>query len=211
MTLRSCCGWCAVVLGAVAVLGLVGGQTIAGPQHEHATIEIGKPAPDFTLKDTEGKSHTLSSLKGKIVVLQWTNNECPFIVRHEKTKKTPQNTYNQFKDKNVVWFGINSTHTAQDNIDTIKSWIKENQISYPILIDADGKVGHLFGAKTTPHCFVIDQQGNIAYMGAIDNDPSGKNPNATNYVAEAITALQSGSTVATTTTEPYGCSVKYKD
>lgn len=173
--------------------------------------EVGKPAPEFTLKDTEGKEHKLSSYKGKIVVVQWTNHQCPFIVRHEKTDKTMQNTAAKLAKDNVVWLAIDSTPTAEEKLADIKTWRKDNGISFPTLLDASGTVGKLFGAKTTPHMFVIDAKGVLAYAGAIDDDNEGTKKDDKNYVEEAVSALVKGSAVATPTTKSYGCSIKYKE
>ena len=117
----------------------------------------------------------------------------------------------KFKGKPVVWLAIDSSHFAGEKVADIKSWSAKNEVSYPILLDADGKVGHAYAAKTTPHMFVIDAKGLLAYSGALDNNAYGdKEEGVRNYVEEAVTALLKGSTVATATTKPYGCSVKYK-
>jgi peroxiredoxin len=169
---------------------------------------IGKPAPDFMGKDYDGKDHKLADYKGKVVVLEWFNHECPFCQRHCKAG-TAKNTLAKFKDKPVVWIGVNSNGTAEEKAADIKKYCKDNNITFPILQDAAGKIGKAYGAKTTPHVFVIDQKGNVAYMGAMDDDKEGKGAK-TNYVEQAIDALLKGTTVATATTEPYGCPVKYK-
>lgn len=182
----------------------------ASAMGDKAMAEIGKPAPEFTLKDIEGKEQKLSQYKGKVVVLEWVNHECPVCKRHAEAK-TATNIMGKFKDKPVVYLGIDSSHFAETKMDGIKKWAKEFNITYPVLIDAPGKVGKSYGAKTTPHVFVIDQAGKLAYMGAIDDDPEGtKKDKAKNYVEAAVTALLNNSAVATTTTEPYGCTVKYK-
>lgn len=175
-----------------------------------AGLAIGKPAPDFTLKGVDGKEYKLSDAKGKVVVLEWTNHECPFVKRHQAEKKTMQNTFAKFQGKPVMWMAIDSTATCAEKAGAIKEFATKNGTTYPILLDADGKVGKMFGAKTTPHMFVIDQKGNLAYMGAIDNDEKGDNAKATNYVEQAVDSLLAGSAVATAETKSYGCSVKYK-
>lgn len=167
-------------------------------------------APDFTLTSFEGKTYTLSDLRGKIVVLEWTNDECPFCRYHYDTKTTMADLANKYKDQNVVWLAINSTNhtTVKTNLDFAKS----HELPFPILDDRSGKVGRLYDAKTTPHMFVIDAQGRIAYEGAIDNAPMGRvqgDGPVVSYVDNALSELTSGKPVATVKTQPYGCSVKY--
>lgn len=188
----------------VAALLLVAVPVSAGDK-----AEVGKAAPDFTLKGVDGKEVKLSDLKGKIVVLEWINHECPVVNRCHKAG-TMKDTIAKFEDKPVVWLAIDSSHFAEDKLETIKEWTDAQKIDYAYLLDAPGKVGKAYDAKTTPHMFVIDQKGILAYAGAIDNDPYGNEPNKINYVEQAIQALIDGSTVATTTTKSYGCTVKYK-
>jgi len=168
---------------------------------------IGKPAPDFTLKDVSGKDVKLADSKGKITVLVWGNAECPAFGRVAKGKLFDK-AYNQIKDK-VVWYTVDSTATAK--ADDAKKFATENAVPGMWLMDPTGATGKAYGAKTTPHAFVIDAKGNLAYMGAFDDDAKGGNDKARNYVVEAVEALSKGSTVATATTDPYGCSVKYKN
>lgn len=178
--------------------------------HEHAHAEIGKPAPDFTLKDADGKEYKLSSLKGKVVILEWTNHECPVVNRCHKAKSM-SDTLAKFKGKPVVWLAIDSSHFCQEKFESVRKWAEQQKLEYPILLDAAGRVGHNYQAKTTPHLFVIDQKGVLAYKGALDNDPYGnKEEGKQNYVVEAVNSLLQGSTIVTTTTKSYGCSVKYK-
>lgn len=171
---------------------------------------VGKPAPDFTGTDLDGKTHKSADLKGKIVVLEWFSSKCPVCAHHVKEKKTMQNTLAKFKGKDVIWLGIDS-NVANGEVakpDEIKAFVKESGVTYPVMLDPDGKIARAFSAKTTPHMFVIDKTGIIAYEGAIDSDPSMKEPNATNYVEAAVQALVDGSQVATKYSKPYGCSVK---
>jgi len=172
--------------------------------------QIGKPAPEFALKDTTGKEVKLSSFKGKVVVLEWINHECPVVNRVYGANVTA-NTIAKFKGQPVQWIGIDSSNFAEEKKANITKWATDKKIDFPILLDAAGTVGKQFGAKTTPHMFVIDKEGILAYAGAIDNNPDGsKKDGVRNYVEEAVSALLKGSTVATATTDPYGCSVKYK-
>lgn len=201
--------WLATLLMVVGISTWALGADKGASDHPRARAEVGKPAPDFTLKDLAGKDVSLSSFKGKVVVLEWTNHKCPFIKRHEAKKKTMQKTIAKFAGKPVAWLAIDSSSFCGEKIDEIRDWSKENQLSFPTLLDAAGKVGHLYGAKSTPHMFVIDQKGVLAYTGAIDDDPQGDKETTKNYVAEAVTSLLNGSTVATAHTKSYGCSIKY--
>ncbi len=167
---------------------------------------IGKAAPDFKLKDTNGKDVSLADFKGKVVVLEWANAGCPVCERHAKGG-TASKVMGNFKDKPVAWVNIDSTKDAKG--DACKKFVTDNKLG-TYLLDPTGATGKAYGAKTTPHCFVIDQKGNLAYSGAIDDDKDGsKGDKAKSYVKEAVEAVLKGSTVATATTDPYGCSVKY--
>jgi len=175
-------------------------------------LEIGSKAPDFTLPDTQGKTVSLSDHKGKIVVLEWTNPNCPFVQRQyrEKLMTALQAEYTK---KDVVWLLINSTNEGHGDYEsgesldaTYASWGASKQA---ILMDSDGKVGKAYDAKTTPHMFVIDKAGILVYQGAVDDDPRGTNAERQGFVKKALDGLMSGKAIVTTTTKPYGCSVKY--
>jgi|CXWL01.1.fsa_nt_gi peroxiredoxin len=172
-----------------------------------AGAAIGKPAPDFALKDVTGKDVKLADSKGKIVVLVWGNADCPAFGRVAKGKILDK-TFAGLKDKNVVWYTIDSSATA--TADNAKKFAADNAVPGAYLLDPTGATGKAYGAKTTPHAFVIDAKGNLAYMGALDDDAQGGKEKVRNYVTEAVEALVKGSAVATATTDPYGCSVKYK-
>ncbi len=197
---------------SVAVLIGCGGRE---PEEEPSTQppeqiepDVARKAPELTLNSFEGKTISLSDYKGKIVVLEWFNYECPFVLRHYGSQPTMIGLANKYKDKNVVWFAINSTShaTPEANIE----FAKKRNLPYPILDDRSGTVGRAYGAKTTPHMYVIDTKGSIAYQGAIDNDERGrKGPNAINYVDKALAELTGGKEVSTTDTMSYGCTVKY--
>lgn len=172
--------------------------------------DAGRPAPPLTLNTFEGKTVRLSDYRGKTVVLEWLNFECPFVKYHYGSPKTMIKLANKYKNKNVVWLAVNSTNhtTQQANID----FAKENKLPYTILDDRSGKVGHAYGAKTTPHMYIINPRGRIVYEGGIDNSPNGRIPSGqemTNYVDKALAELTSGKPVSTAKTKPYGCSVKY--
>lgn len=197
------------VLGILPVWAICGGSgSSADAAERQAPGRIGKPAPDFALKDVNGKEYKLADYKGKVVVLEWTNHRCPVVNGYHK-EGAMKKTLAKFAGKPVAWLAVDSSSFCQDKIDKIKEWAVENKVEYPILLDAPGRVGRAFGAKTTPHMFVIDQKGILAYKGALDDDPMGTKESARNYVDEAITALLNGSTVATSKTKPVGCSVKY--
>ncbi len=182
------------------------------PRQEGSVEEMKaeKKAPQFTLNSFDGKTVSLSDYRGKIVVLEWFNFECPFIRYHYDTVSTMVGLANKFKDKNVVWLAINSTsHTTPE---ANNEFAQKHKLSYPILDDRDGKVGRAYGAKTTPHMFVIDAEGNIAYQGAIDNSPMGRvEGEAINYVDKALAELTDGKPVSVVESKPYGCSVKFAD
>lgn len=168
-----------------------------------------KKAPDFTLSTFDGKPVKLSDYRGKTVVLEWMNTECPFSRYHYATKSTMVELAKKYKDKNVVWLTINSTShtTPQVNL----SFAKQYKIQSPILDDRSGKVGKAYGAKTTPHIFIVNARGNIVYDGAIDNAPVGKveGDEYVNYVDKALTEIINGKAVSISKTKSYGCSVKY--
>ncbi|MCU0233377.1 MAG: thioredoxin family protein [Thermoanaerobaculales bacterium] len=183
-----------------AVAGLAAAPAAAG-------VEVGKAAPAFTLEDEAGTAVSLADFKGKVVVLEWLNPDCPFVQRHYKagTMKSLATTYGA---KGVVWLTVNSTNYMDAAANA--KFKQANELPYPILVDQEGTVGHLYGAQTTPHMYVIDADGTLAYMGAIDDDPRGGGEQPQNYVAAALDELLAGKAVTTAETTPYGCSVKYK-
>jgi peroxiredoxin len=174
---------------------------------------IGDPAPVFTLKCIGGQTHSLADYKGKIIVLEWTNPGCPVVQRHYRDGLMPA-AQKAAREKGVIWLAVNSTNPGHGNYrepDALQKIYTDWKAAYTLqLMDADGATGKAYGAKTTPHIFVIDAQGRIAYNGAIDNDTGGNNADRTNYALAAIDALLAGKPVAVTTTQSYGCSVKYK-
>jgi len=202
-------------LAGVAALAITSAS--AGPEHDHSkhkiTAVVGEQAPDFTLVDLEGNEITLSDYTkgGQIVVLEWFNPTCPFVVKHHETFDTMNETIAEFEGKDVVWLAINSakeknkTSALALNREMKEEW----KIGYPILRDTSGDVGKAYGAKTTPHMFVIDADGILAYAGAIDSDKSPKTRGEENYVYNAVSSLLNGETVEVAQTKSYGCSVKY--
>jgi len=182
----------------------------AAPQ---TTPAVGDTAPAFTLKCLSGTNHSLAEFKGKIVVLEWTNPGCPVVQRHYQDGLMPA-AQKAAQEKGAIWLAINSTNPGHGNYrepaDLKTTYTGWNAAYASQLMDPDGATGQAYGAKTTPHIFVIDAQGKIAYNGAIDDDTSGSKADRTNYALAAIDALIAGQPVAVTTTRPYGCSVKYK-
>ena len=186
------------------VLIAAAGAAAAGPG-----VDPGDTAPGFALADTAGNQVKLDDFKGKTVVLEWINPDCPFVKRHyaENTMETLAATYGE---KGVVWLTVNSTNYMDAAANA--EFAKTEKIDWPILVDQDGAVGHLYGAVTTPHMFIIDGKGTVVYDGAIDDDPRGNKDagDRVNYVSAALDELHAGGAVSTPETKPYGCSVKYK-
>ncbi len=177
---------------------------------------VGQAAPDFTGTDTDGKTVKLSDLKGKIVVLEWNNPECPFVVKHYDTKNMQKLQTAAAAKTDVVWLTINSgAEGLQGHLtaDTAKEYVaKQEAKPAHYILDSKGEIGQLYQAKTTPHMFVIDKEGVLAYAGAIDDNPTPRKEaveTAKNYVTAAIEALEAGKKVEVATSQPYGCGVKY--
>jgi len=168
-----------------------------------------KKAPEFTLTSFDGKTVSLSDYKGKIVVLEWFNLECPFVQYHYNTATTMVDLAKKHKGK-IAWLAINSTsHTTPE---ANKTFAEKHKLPYLILDDRTGKIGRAYNATNTPHIFIIDTKGFIAYDGAIDNSPMGNTPQGQeliNYADKALTELTAGKTVSLKETKPYGCTVKY--
>ncbi|NJK91672.1 MAG: thioredoxin family protein [Blastochloris sp.] len=177
--------------------------------------DVGKPAPDFKLTDTNGKSHNLSDFKGKTVVLEWINHGCPFVVKHYASGNM-QKLQKTYTAKDVVWLSICSSAEGKQGYMKPEEWNKttaeKGAAPTAVLLDADGKVGQLYGAKTTPEIFIINPEGVLVYEGAIDSIKSTDQADvakAENYVSKALEELMAGKPISTASTPPYGCSVKY--
>ena len=138
--------------------------------------------------------------------MEWTCPTCPYVVRHYD-EKTMETTYGKLGKDKVVWLAVDSSNFVK--ADESAKWRAEQGFSYPVLQDADGKVGTTYAAKTTPHMFVIDGEGVLRYDGAIDNNPRGEIKDPTNFVEQAVTAIMSGKEIPEAKNKPYGCSVKY--
>jgi peroxiredoxin len=182
-----------------------------------AQATVGQPAPAFTATDTSGKAVSLADFKGKTVVLEWVNPGCPYVRKHYDSANM-QTTQKNATGKGVVWLAVNST--AQGHGDFKKpadmaAWMtSQKAAATATLIDSDGKVGKAYGARTTPHMYIVDAKGTLVYAGGIDDKPTA-NPadtkTATNHVNAALADIAAGKPVAQATTRPYGCSVKYAD
>lgn len=181
-----------------------------------AAAATGKAAPTFSLKDTKGKTHQLSDLTGKTVVLEWFNDGCPFVKKHYNSGNM-QKLQKAYTQKGVIWFTVSSSapgkqgnHTPEE-FDTL---LKGNGWGgTALLLDSDGAVGKAYGAKTTPHMFIIDPKGILVYAGAIDDAPDPDEasiPKAKNFVKVALDETLAGKPVSEPATKAYGCSVKYQ-
>jgi peroxiredoxin len=184
-----------LALAAVALMGAV------------ETPKVGDRVPDWSATDENGVVHKLSQYAGHAVVLEWTNSECPFVERHYEAG-TMKQLAAALGAKDVVWLAVNSTYT--NTPDETKAWKEEQGFSYATLQDPDGKLGHMFGARTTPHMFVIDAKGVLRYRGAIDDDQYGRAEKPNNYVDSAVHALWASADPSPSETPSYGCSIKYK-
>ena len=187
----------------------------AGSRLASAAAVVGEPAPAFTLTDTNGQAHSLVDLRGKTVVLEWWNCECPFVGKHYGSGNM-QRLQKEWTARGVAWLTISSSAPGkQGYVDAAKAnaWMKEKSAApTAVLLDHDGKVGRAYGAKTTPHMFVIDAKGTVVYAGGIDDRPSTDQADvatATNFVSAALGEVTAGKRVTMATSQPYGCSVKY--
>ncbi len=188
---------------------------LAAPAAWAADAKIGAPAPDFSLVDTSGEVRTLAEFAGKTVVLEWTNHECPFVVKHYDGKNM-QRQQADATAAGVVWLVVNSSapglqgHVTAAQAETIQADWNASHDHY--LFDTDGVVGQAYGARTTPHMYIIDSEGVLRYNGAIDSIPSaaiGDIEKAEQYVEIALAELAAGEEISRPLTQPYGCSVKY--
>lgn len=179
------------------------------------TAKLNEAAPDFTLKDSYGNEHSLSDFKDKVVVLEWINFDCPFVKKHYNSHNM-QMLQEKYTEKGIVWLAIcSSAKGKQGNFTTeeINERTKKNNAKFTAyLIDDDGKAGKMYGAKTTPHMYIIDKKGKLVYAGAIDDKPSTDIDDiktAKNYVSLGLDELLKDNEVSVQSSTPYGCSVKY--
>jgi peroxiredoxin len=196
-------------------MGMVVGMLLASAVSVLA-LESGQPAPDFSLQDINGKPVSLAKLRDKVVVLEWINHGCPFVKKHYDSGNM-QALQKEFTAKGVQWLSICSSAEGKQGHMKAVEWRKvakeKGGAATAILLDDWGKVGTLYGAKTTPHMFIIDPKGILIYQGAIDDTPSADPADvkgAVNYVRSALDEALAGKPVSTSTTKPYGCGVKYK-
>ncbi|WP_225782576.1 thioredoxin family protein [Xenophilus sp. Marseille-Q4582] len=199
------------VMAAAMALGasLLMAQAQAAPA-------VGQKAPDFVAVDTSGQRHQLSDFAGKYVVLEWTNPGCPFVRKHYGSGNLPA-TQKAATDRGVVWLAINSTERAASDYlppDRLAAWMKEQKAApTAVLMDEDGVLGQAYGARTTPHLFIIDPQGTLVYAGGIDSIASARVDDiqhATNYVNQALGEALGGKPISAASTKAYGCTIKYK-
>lgn len=186
------------------------------PIAANAKVDIDKAAPNFALINSAGDTVELKDFKGKTVVLEWTNHQCPYVKKHYESDNM-QSLQRKYTEQDVVWLSIVSSakgkqgHISAEEANALSS--SRNAAPSHVLFDESGEVGKLYGAKTTPHMYIIDGEGTLRYAGAIDSIKSA-NPKdiakATNYVDAAFSHLMAGEAVAQKVTPPYGCSVKYK-
>jgi peroxiredoxin len=189
---------------------------VTGPLYAADVPPVGSAAPDFSAPDTNGKTHSLSQYKGKYVVLEWFNPECPFVKKHYGSDNM-QKLQQEYTGKGIVWLTIDSNapgtegNITPDQAQKIMASWKTKQTA--LLLDPESKVARSYGAKNTPNMVVINPEGKIVYEGAIDNKATPNPadiPNSTNYVKAALDESLAGKPVSNPTTKPYGCSVKYK-
>lgn len=189
--------------------------TLACAAFIEAAPKIGMPAPDFTALDSQGVQHTLADYRGKIVILEWTNHQCPFVGKHYNTGNM-QALQQYATGAGVTWLSMISSapgtqgYVSGPEADALTA--KRRAAPTAVLLDPQGVVGRLYDARTTPHMYIIDATGTLVYMGGIDDKPSTQNADvktATNYVRVALDEVRSAKPVSTPVTRPYGCSVKY--
>lgn len=179
--------------------------------------QVGTPAPGFRATDTHGKVHTLTEYKGKFVVLEWHNRDCPYTHKHYASGNM-QKLQREWTARGVVWFTVIPSALGQQGYVTAadeNAYVQRMKAApTAVLLDPSGQLGHLYAAKTTPHMFIINPQGVLIYDGAIDSKPTtdvSDIPSATNYVSQALQEAMAGKQVSVPVTRPYGCSVKYAD
>jgi alkyl hydroperoxide reductase subunit AhpC len=202
------------ILLSAAAVGAVG--LLAVPQFGFASgIQVGQPAPAFTVKDTNGKTVSLAELKGKTVVLEWSNHECPFVRKHYNGNNM-QALQKKWTAQNVIWLTIvSSPQGEQGYVDAAQAnrlTAERGAAPSAVLLDPKSQIARAYGALVTPHMYVIDTTGKLAYAGGIDDKPSTRIEDiasSKNYVDAALTELAQGKAVSTTTSRPYGCTVKY--
>jgi hypothetical protein len=196
-----------VLAGAVALV--FSAALAAAPQ-------VGEPAPDFSVVDTEGNVHALSDYEGQLIILEWTNHECPFVVKHYAPGNMQMQQRLARDEHDAVWLTVISSkpgsqgHVSPEDADELTA--SRNAYPSAVLLDESGDMGRAYDARVTPHMYIIDTDGILRYMGGIDSNPS-RNPediaDATQYVVVALEEVAAGEDITHTVTRPYGCTVKY--
>ena len=189
---------------------------LSAATRSYAAPAVGQPAPDFTLTDTLGKTVHLSDYRGKLVVLEWVNPGCPYVRKHYSSANM-QGTQKETTTQGVVWLSINSTEKASYDYlapPQLARWMVDQKAAPTLtLMDEEGKVGQAYGARTTPHMYIISPQGTLVYAGGIDSIASSRPEDvksAVNYVKQGVSQALAGQPLSNATTRPYGCSIKYK-
>lgn len=206
-----------IATGMALAVGLTAGALIASTSEAVADATIGADAPGFTALTSDGTELSLSDFAGKTVVLEWTNDGCPFVQKHyDESHRNMQTLQTGALEDDVVWLSVISSapgkqgHVSADEANALSE--ARGAVPRAVLLDESGDIGRLYGAKTTPHMYVITADGALAYQGAIDSNRSANPadiPAATNYVTAALESVATGTPVETTVTKAYGCSVKY--
>jgi len=197
-----------IITKSTIALLVAAGTALAAPQ-------VGQPAPEFTLTDSNGKAHKLSDFKGKFVVLEWLNHGCPFVIKHYESGNM-QKLQKEYTGKDVVWLSIASSAPGKQGHmspeETNKTKADKGSAATAVLRDEDGTVGKLYDAKVTPELYVVDPEGTLIYMGAIDDMKSTDTADvagAKNYVKQALDEAMAGKPVSEPSTSAYGCGIKY--
>jgi len=197
------------------LIGILFSIGTACAAHRADQIKVGEPSPEFTLADIEGKTVSLTDFKGQYVLLEWVNHGCPFVKKHYNSGNMPS-LQKEMTEKDIVWLSICSSAEGKQGYYSAKEWqklAKEKEMnSTAILLDPEGKMGRAYQAKTTPHMYIVDPEGILVYMGAIDDKPTTDLEDiegAHNYVRAALEEVMEGEPVSQPVTRPYGCSVKY--
>lgn len=199
---------------SLAVAALAGGALAVAPADAATGPAVGQPAPAFTATDSQGHTQSLADYRGKVVVLEWTNHDCPYVGKQYRSGNM-QALQKQAAANGVVWLSVISSapgeqgYVSGDQANRLTT--ERNAAPAAVLLDPAGNLGRAYNAKTTPHMYIVAPDGTLVYMGAIDDQPntSGDPAKARNYVSEALQAVAAGKPVAAPSTAAYGCSVKY--
>lgn len=205
-----------VLVGGAAVAAAGGGATYLLARPAEAAVALGAPAPNFSVADASGRTRTLSEFAGRTLILEWNNNDCPYVRKHYDSGNM-QGTQRDAIAGGAAWLTVISSAPGEQGYVTGAQALDiartRNASPTAILLDPTGAMGHAYDARTTPHMFIINAQGRVVYQGAIDDRPRAAPSSlqgATNYVRAALTDMSAGRAIATAQTTPYGCSVKYR-